>query len=178
MALKKFVGGYISMNESQISFQVMNSKFYANLSGHSVLLAKNKPNTFFIVSQPDIRFVFSKNFDQDKSGVIVISSNEPEVIKQYKLTFGPTEKSMQSYTGEYYSAKLDIRFKIVLQDHQLLLTNNKNIDAKLTLAGENDMMINLWWMPHLIVVRNTNNTIQGIELNSPLARLLRFTKVK
>ncbi|MEO6734637.1 MAG: serine hydrolase domain-containing protein [Ferruginibacter sp.] len=178
MALKKIEGSYISDNGLQINFRLHNKKFYADAFGQSFLLLKNIKDTFSFIVDPNVKFYFSKNIDKDKMGVVLFPNQEPQRIKKYNSNTIYSDAILQLYTGIYFSTELDCRFAIILKDHQLVLTNNKYKDAKLTLIGNNDIIDESGLLSRLKIFRDTNNKIKGFEVNSGQVMHLRFNKIE
>ncbi len=80
--------------------------------------------------------------------------------------------------GTYYCPELGCKYEIVLKDHQLMLTNAKYNDTKLTLVNTNYLTNDNWWMNHLVMLRDAKNNITGFEVNSGRIMHLRFDKIK
>jgi hypothetical protein len=78
----------------------------------------------------------------------------------------------------YYCPELDCKYGIVLKDHHLMLTNSKYNDAKLTLIGKDHLINDNWWINHLMMKRDSKNSIIGFEVNSGRVMHVRFNKIE
>ncbi|MBA2500541.1 MAG: serine hydrolase [Chitinophagaceae bacterium] len=176
--LKQVEGNYLSDAGLQLKFSIRNGKFYTEAFGQSYLLIQRQKDTFSLFNDPNIQFYFGKNFDKRKSGVIILPNQEPQSIKKYSTNEVFNDTILKAYTGTYFSTELDCSFKIVLKDHQLLLTNNKYNDANLILVGKDNIIDKSEILSHLKILRNTNNKITGFEVNSGRFMHLKFHKIK
>jgi CubicO group peptidase (beta-lactamase class C family) len=174
--LKSRLGDYISAEGNTLSLEVKNDSLYYRVGTNAYLLVKASAHVFYMFYDPDILFDF--NSPQDRKTLSVTTTNEEFQFKKYQKKTLTDDKSLQEYTGDYYSPELDCNYGIILKDHQLYLTNNKYNDAKLTLAGSDHLLSDNWWMNHLLIIRNNSHQIAGFEVNSSRVMHLKFIKVK
>ena len=177
VSARNFAGNYLSDAGAQFSFKLSNQKLYWDRYGRSDLLLKAEKDTFSVAKSPEIKFVFSISGARDT----LVKQYWPEgerLLQKYTLDSIQTDKQLQTYTGTYYCPELDCKYGIVLKNRQLMLTNNKYGDTKLTLLGKDDLQNNFWWMGHLKVLRNNKNQITGFEVNDGRIMHLRFNKIE
>ena len=99
-------------------------------------------------------------------------------LKKYRKDTSQTDALLKKYTGIYYCPELDCRYRIVLKDHHLLLTNAKYNDTKLTLVGTEHLINDYWWINHLLILRDSKKNISGFEVNSGRIQHLKFNKIE
>jgi len=71
-----------------------------------------------------------------------------------------------------------LKYGIVVKDHQLMLTNAKYSDTRLTLVNSEHLTNDYWWINHLIMIRDNKNNITGFEVNAGRIMHLKFNKIK
>ena len=89
-----------------------------------------------------------------------------------------TDEVLKKYTGVYYCPEPDCQYGIVLKHHQLMLTNTKYNDTKLTLVNSEHLKSDYWWINHLVVTRDSKKNITGFEVNSGRIMHLKFNKIR
>jgi hypothetical protein len=176
LKMKRFVGDYIAEDGVRFSYVMANQKLYLKTPGQTMLLMKAEKDTFYIFNNPEVKFLFSVT-PQGTATVTQHWSGNTRSFAPYKSET-LTDKQLKEYTGIYYSPELDTKYGIELKDNQLVLTNSKYNDAKLTLAGPDHLLSNLWWMNHLLVKRNSKKEIIGFEVNSGRIMHLQFDKIQ
>lgn len=176
LRIKNYIGDYISEDGVRFSYTLANQKLYLKTPGQTLLLMKAEKDTFQLFSDPEVKFLFNIT-PEGTSTVTQYWSGNTRSFVTYKNT-SLSDKQLQEYTGVYYSPELDTRYGIELKDNHLVLTNSKYSDAKLTLAGSENLLSNLWWMNHLQVKRNSKKQIIGFELNSGRIMHLQFDKIQ
>ena len=138
------------------------------------LLAKSLKDTFYAINNAEQKFVFSiKGKD---TLVRAITPDQVFKLKKYAKV-NPSDETLKTYTGTYYCPELDCSYGIILKDHQLILTNAKYPDTKLTLLNSDHLQNNNWWMNHLMMLRNSNDKIIGFEVNAGRLMHVRFNKL-
>jgi CubicO group peptidase (beta-lactamase class C family) len=177
LRFKSYIGDYIADDGSQCSFKMERQKVYWQSYGNNSLLMKSDKDTFIVFQTPSIKFVFSTTVTGDKLIKVYSNGNEQQFIK-FTLDSNQTDKQLQAYTGLYYCPELDCKYGIGLQDHHLLLTNGKYQDTKLTLRGKDHLLNELWWIKHLVILRDGKSKIIGFEVNNDRIMHLRFNKIK
>jgi CubicO group peptidase (beta-lactamase class C family) len=177
LSIKKYMGDYISDEGVQFSFSLEHQKIYWKPFGQSYLLMKAEKDTFFMFTDPEVKFVFSVT--PEKSTIVnQYWPGNNRLLVKYVSDSKLTDNQLQGYTGLYFCSELDSRYRIILKDHQLVLTNEKYNDAKLTLSGPDHLLCPLWWMNHLMIMRNNKNEITGFEVNSGRIMHLLFQKIE
>jgi hypothetical protein len=89
-----------------------------------------------------------------------------------------TDEVLKKYTGVYFCPELDCKYGIILKDHNLILTNAKYNDTKLTLVGTEHLTNDYWWMNNLLMLWDDKKNITGFEVNSGRIMHLRFNKIE
>jgi CubicO group peptidase (beta-lactamase class C family) len=176
LSLKKYVGHYIGDDGLPFSFDLKNSKLYYHIYGENNFLIQDSRDTFSIPDAPEIKFVFGQK-GKDTT-VDVITPDQSYHLRKYKKETTQSDKTLKEYTGTYYCPELDCKYSIALKDHQLILTNAKYNDAKLTLIGNNHLTNDNWWINHFMIVRDAKNKITGFEVNSGRTMHLKFKKIE
>jgi len=175
-AMKKFVGYYIGDDGLPFSFDINKDKLYYHIYDESNFLVQDSKDSFSIGVAPEIKFVFSIK-GKDTIADVITHSEFYHLIKYVNDT-SHSDKFLKTYTGTYYCPELDCKYGIVLKDHQLLLTNAKYNDAKLTLTNNNHLTNDEWWINHLYMLRDSKNNITGFEVNSGRILHLKFNKIE
>jgi CubicO group peptidase (beta-lactamase class C family) len=177
LRFKSYMGDYMADDGSQCSFNMEHQKVYRQSYGNYSLLIKADKDTFIVFQTQPIKFVFSTTVARDKLVKVYSNGIEQRFIK-FTVDSNQTDKQLQAYTGVYYCPELDCKYGVSLQDHHLLLTNSKYQDTKLTLLGKDHLLNNLWWIKHLIILRDGKSKIIGFEVNNDRIRHLRFNKIE
>jgi hypothetical protein len=175
-AMKKYLGNYIGEDGLSFSFDIKSGLLYYHIYDESNFLMKETKDTFSIAIAPNVKFVFAAKVKD--TTVDVITPDQTFHIKKYTKDTTQTDKKLMTYTGTYYCPELDCRYGIVLKDHQLILTNAKYNDAKLTLVSGDHLRNDNWWMDHLKMVRDSKNNIVGFEVTSGRIMHLKFNKIQ
>jgi CubicO group peptidase (beta-lactamase class C family) len=174
---KNFMGDYISDEGAQFSFRMENQKIYWNRYGRTSLLMKGEKDTFFMFTNPEVKFAFSVTTAKDTTVNEYWPGNNRSLSKYFTDTT-QTDQQLQMYTGTYYCPELDCKYGIAIKDHHLVLTNDKYNDTRLTLVGTDHLTSNFWWMDHLVVLRNSKEDVTGFEVHSGRIMHLRFNKIE
>jgi CubicO group peptidase (beta-lactamase class C family) len=112
---------------------------------------------------------FTGSYTSDKDKLIRDKQSADTTMPDHEL---------QAYTGTYYCPELDCNYRIILKDHQLVITNAKYKDNPLRMAGPDQLLCDYWWMNRLAVIRNDKKEITGFEVNSGRIQHLRFNKIE
>lgn len=174
--IRQFTGKYIGDNGLPVSIAIRNSRLYYRIYDENHFLIEESKDTFSIPEAPEIKFVFGLN--EKDTTVDIYTPDEIYHVKKYVQDTKQPDEILQAYTGVYYCPELDCKYGIVLKNHQLILTNAKYNDTNLTLAGSEHLTNDNWWMNHLVILRDNNNTITGFEVNSGRIMHLRFNKIE
>lgn len=174
--LRRYKGDYIGEDGLPLSLDIKNNKLYYRIFNESNFLIQDSKDSFSIPDAPQIKFAFSIKA-KDTIVDLVTPNQVYHVIKFIKDT-SQTEERLQAYTGTYYCPELDCNYSIVLNNHQLLLSNPKYNDTKITLVNNNHLLTDYWWMSHLRILRDNKENIIGFEINSGSLMHLRFNKIK
>ena len=177
-AIKKFAGNYIADDGFQINFRLNNKKLFADAFGRTFLLLKMTKDSFSLISEPGVKFLFSGPASGDTTVFVAFSADEKHLLKKYIADTSQPDQVLRAYAGTYYCPELDCKYGIALKDHHLILTNNKYPDTGLTLAGGDHLVSDFWWMNHLVIIRNSKKEIAGFEVNSGRIMHLQFNKVE
>jgi hypothetical protein len=178
IAIKKYAGSYISDDGLQINFRLSNKKLYADTFGRTFLLTKGERDSFSLFIDPGVKFLFNGHATGDTTVFAAFSRDEKHLLAKYIADTSQPDQLLQTYTGNYYCPELDCKYGIALKDHHLILTNNKYPDTRLTLAGNDHLVNDFWWMNHLLIIRDSKKEITGFEVNSGRIMHLRFNKVE
>ena len=150
---------------------------YWEHNGIADLLYPGQKESFSVAKTPEIKFVFGTMSNRGVSVHEYWPDNERLLVK-YTPDSSPGGKQLQLYTGVYYCPELDCNYGIILKDHDLLLTNNKYNDTKITLAGKDDFFTDFWWIHHVKMINDSTNKIIGFEVNEGRVMHLRFNKIQ
>lgn len=172
-SIKKFLGSYINNEGTAFNFLLRNRKLY--LKDGSLLMPAGINAFTFEAGSSTAKFVFAEGVNKKPVVTVTYKTNKWE-LHQYYAAEHYSDKQLAAYTGSYYSPELDCKYGIVLKDHHLVLTSSKYDDAKLTLAGSDQMTNDNWWMGNLLVTRK-GKKITGFEINSSRVRHLKFRKI-
>ena len=175
LSVQKYLGYYISEDGLLCNFDIKNSKLYFHIDDENNFLIKELKDTFSIFSAPEIKFVFG--IKAKDTAVDIKTPDQVYHLVKYIRDTSQSDKLLQTYTGTYFCLELECKYGIVLQDHHLVLTNNKYNDTKLTLVGSDHLTNDYWWINHLKMLRNAKNDITGFEVNSGRISHLKFVKL-
>lgn len=173
--IEKFLGNYISNDGMRRNFRIEDNKLYAEANGRSDLLKESK-DTFYVFTNPAIRFYFGINPSEDTTVTAILASGEKEIFTKY-TSLALSDQVLKEYTGTFYSPELDCKYGIALKDGRLILTNEKYNDTPLTLTNHDRLLSDYWWMSHLHVLRDDGNNITGFEVNNGRVLHLQFNKL-
>ncbi len=175
MRFKNYAGEYISDEGVRFTFSVENQRMYWKPYGQTYLLGKGNKDTFSMVVDTTVKFVF--NTSNGNTTVDQYWPGNERLLTKFLIDTTQTDAQLQAYAGAYYCPELDCKYGIAVKDHHLLLTNNKYNDAELTLAGADHLFSDYWWMNHLVITRNNKKEITGFEVNSGRVMHVRFNKL-
>lgn len=173
----RFTGDYLGEDGDQFSFSISNQKMYASSYGQSTLLLQESKDTFSLFTNPAVKFVFQ--FSSQKTSLVHLYWPEDnKLMRKYVPDSIQSDKTLQAYTGTYYSPELDCHFSISLKEHHLVLSSNKYADKPLMLIGKDDILDKNGLLSYIKIRRDRMDKIIGFEVNSGIIRHLRFNKVK
>jgi len=176
LSLKKYLGDYIDETGLPFSFDIKDGKLYYHIYDDHNFLIREQKDTFSIPDAPDIKFVFGVKAKDTL--VDILTPDQVYHLKKYKKDTTQTDEVLIKYTGLYYCPELDCKYGIVLKDHQLMLTNSKYNDTKLTLVNSEHLKSDYWWINHLVMTRDSKKNINGFEVNSGRIMHLKFNKIR
>jgi len=175
LRMKQFLGDYFGEDGLPFNFMIKDSKLYYQIYGESNILVRQSKDSFIIMGNPDIKFVF--DIKPKDTTVDVITPDQLYHIKKYIKDTTQGDALLQTYTGEYYCPELDCKYGIVLKDHHLVLTNNKYNDTKISLINSEHLTTGYWWIDHLQILRDDKKKVTGFEINSGRIKHLKFVKL-
>ncbi len=173
---KKFLGSYISDEGIVSSFDQKKRRLYYNVQGESNFLIMELKDTFSMAKSPEAKLVFGIKA-KDTMVDIKIPNDKVYHFTKFRMDTLHNDAQLKVYTGTYYCPELNCKYGIVLKDHQLMLTNDKYDDTKLTLTSPNDLSSDYWWMDHLKLIRDNKKKVTGFEVNSGRVMHLKFNKI-
>jgi hypothetical protein len=176
LQFKNYMGDYISDEGVQFTFAMQDQKIYWKPYGQTYLLMKDAKDTFSMVTNPEVKFIFGER--EKMATVDQYWPDNKRSLTKFIADTSQTDKQLQAYTGIYYCPELDCKYGIAVKDHHLVLTNNKYNDTRLTMAGADHLLSDYWWMDHLLLLRNSKKEITGFEVNSGRIMHLRFNKIE
>lgn len=169
--IRKYVGEYISDEGTLFNFVLKNNRFYWQRYGNSDLLLPVGKDSFVVANAPDVKFTFSHKNKQTS-----VYQSWPGADRTLTHSANATRR-LESYAGVYYSAELDCKYSIVLEDGKLVLTNNKYEKSDLRQVGDH-FFTDYWWMRHLKMTTNNKNVVVGFEVNDGRVMHLKFKKIQ
>lgn len=176
-SVQKFLGNYVSDDASAFRVAIRHQKCVLLYeTGGLALLTPVSRDTFAVFGHPEVTYVFSINGKKGK----VIDQYWPGRSRHF-VTYDPrpkTDQQLQAYTGSYTSAELECTYRILLKDHQLILSGDKGKDIPLKLYGEDQLTNNTWFMPNIMMTRDRQNRITGFEVNSDRVMHLPFRRMR
>ncbi len=139
------------------------------------LLFKEADGSYSIPTQPENKVRMS--IAGKDTVVDFITPQETFHLVKYR-DIQKTDEMLSKYTGTYYCPELEVHYTIFLKDHELYLGHIKYNDSRLQLVATDHMDTNLWWMGHLLMLRDKKGAITGFEINSGRVEHVRFDKIK
>lgn len=176
LTLKNYLGDYIDETGLPFSFDIKDSKLYYHIYDDHNFLIREQKDTFSIPAAPDIKFVFGNKAND--TTVDVLTPDQVYHLRKYRKDTTQSDEVLKKYTGLYYCPELDCKYGIELKNHQLMLTNAKYSDKKLTVVNSEHLTNEYWWINHLLMIRDSKKNITGFEVNSGRIMHLKFNKIK
>ncbi|CAN5581218.1 hypothetical protein BH11BAC3_BH11BAC3_33240 [soil metagenome] len=173
---KKFTGNFIGDDGLAFSFDLKSSRLYYHIFDETNFLIKELKDTFSIPEAAEVKFVFG--IKSKDTTVTVITPDKTYYLSKYIKDTAQNDNLLKTYTGIYHCPELDCKYGIIIKDHQLMLTNVKYNDTKLTMVSHDHLSTDFWWMDHLKILRDTKKQIIGFEVNSGRVMHLKFNKIK
>lgn len=174
-AFQPFTGHYISEDGLLFYFGIRDRTLFVNANTRNNFLIPESGNTFSVWSSPDTKFSF--NISGPDTLIEIRYPNRIRHLQKYIPGVSYPDDVLNQYTGTYYSPELDCSYAIHLKDHQLYLTHSKYRDSKLTLLGPDHLQTDKWWMNHMMMLRDGQNRLIGLEINSGRVMRLQFNKL-
>ena len=84
----------------------------------------------------------------------------------------------EDLTGDYYSAELDVRYSISIENDQLVAKHRRHGTANLTPAWREDFRCDWWFMRSVEFDRDKQGNIEGLTVNQWQSRNHKFIKLK
>lgn len=174
---KKLMGDYASDDGARFYFLMKDQKItWIAGTGNRFLLIKGANDTFFVRTDPTVKFVFKSS--GTSSTVDEYWPGNHRFLEWYDNNAPVPDQESKQYTGEYFCPELNCSYRIEAKNQQLVLTNTKYPDARLRLAGRDRMFSPVWWMGYCQIIRNKKKQIQGFEVNTGRVMHLRFNKIQ
>ncbi len=173
---KKFLGDYTGDDGVPFNIYLKGGALYYQVYNETNFLIKENRDSFSVGQDPSVKFVFAlKNKD---TLLTVITPDQNYYSKKYRNDTAAGDLVLKKYTGTYYCPELDCKYGIELKNHQLILTNSKYNDTKLSLIGTDHLLSDYWWMNHLKVLYDSSQKIIGFEVNAGRIEHLKFNKIE
>lgn len=176
LSVKKFLGSYISEEGIVFNFDLKNSRLYYHVQDESDFLIKGSKDTFSMAKSPEVNLVFAIKA-KDTTVDVKVPDDKVYHFTKFRMDTLQNDNQLKMYTGTYYCPELDCKYGIILKDHQLVLTNDKYDDTKLTVASPDYLSSDYWWMDHLRMTRDKDKKVTGFEVNSGRVMHLKFNKI-
>ncbi len=134
-------------------------------------ITNTEGNTYEILNNPSIQFVFSELKD-DFTQILTVFQNGNETICKRKEKFDSSSLNIEDYAGNFYSEELDATYLLFLEDGKLKVKianydaqelNIYDIDAFTTDEGS-------------VSFSRSNGVIKGFELDAGRVTNLKFEK--
>nr|WP_198160784.1 serine hydrolase domain-containing protein [Pedobacter panaciterrae] len=176
MEVNKWAGTYLAANGYKVSITSKGAELLVNGSS---ALAPESANLFHIVSRPSVKYQFSTDPKTKKTQLLLIT---PALLKPMELS-RVTEKPLSAaelsvYVGNYYSDELGCSFQIKQKGAELLISNKRYNDSKVTLLDPDHLFTEYEFLSHILLRRDARNKILGFDLNSGETMGLFFKKEK
>ena len=177
LSVLKYMGNYISDEAVRFSYKLNGQQLFWISPGGSFLLAKTQNDTMVMLSNPDVKFLFSTNSTKDTIVDQYWTGNHRKLVKFNLPTTDPIQldKELKEYAGTYYSPELDSKFSWTLEKHKLKVTNNKSVNLVLDFIQKDKFASGTYF---ITFKRNNTNQITGYEISTGRVRHLVFTKME
>ncbi len=145
--LSSFVGDYQEKNSDLLmSFFIENDtlKVRTSMGKMAVPLLSDSKNIFYRQNSKNVVYNFYNIFEHNKNSDFDLSVDFGEARFYFeKIELFPKEKINESdYIGEFYSDELDVTYKIIEDNNNLILSFPNNEDIKLFSRRENEFGTN------------------------------------
>jgi CubicO group peptidase (beta-lactamase class C family) len=176
LSVVKYMGNYISDEAVRFSYKLNGQQLFWISPGGSFLLAKTQNDTMVMLSNPDVKFLFSTNSKKDTIVDQYWTGNHRKLVKFNLPTTDPVQldKELKEYTGTYYSPELDTKFSWTLEKHKLKVTNNKSVNLVLDYIQRDRFASGAYFVNFK---RDAADQISGYEISTGRVRHLVFTKM-
>ena len=176
LSVLKYMGNYISDEAVRFSYKLNGQQLFWISPGGSFLLAKTQNDTMVMLSNPDVKFLFSTNSTKDTIVDQYWTGNHRKLVKFNLPTTDPVQldKELKEYTGTYYSPELDTKFSWTLEKHKLKVTNNKSVNLVLDYIQRDRFASGAYFVNFK---RDAADQISGYEISTGRVRHLVFTKM-
>lgn len=173
---KKYTGNYIGEEGLPFKIEIADNKLNFQIYAQRGELIKAAADKFVIADAPQISFAFSIA-GRDTLLNIITPDDDLHLFK-YADMAKQTDQSLSRFTGSYYSPELNCKYDIELKDHELVLTNSKYPDTKLTVLNNDHLKSDHWWINHIKMLYDAKKDVIGFEVNSGRIMHLKFDRVK
>jgi len=174
---RQFLDNYVSDDAVAFAVTIRNDKcVLVNERGATSLLKPVNGRTYAYFGQPEATFVFSRGTKNEK----ILDEYWPGRSRHF-VTYDPrvkTDAELSRYTGVYFCEELDCSYRILLKDHQLILSGDKGNDIPLKLYGDDQLTNTTWYMPNIMMLRDKQHQILGFEVDSDRVMHLPFIKLE
>jgi CubicO group peptidase (beta-lactamase class C family) len=170
----KYAGNYIGEDGLQLNIDIKKDRIHYKINNQGNFLIRDSKDSFSIPDAPQVKFIFS--IRAKDTIVDIVTPNQVYHNIKYINETSQTDENLRKYTGTYYSPELDCNYGIELRDHHLFLTSAKYNDSRITLAGNNHLLTDNWWISHMNVIRDSKENIIGFEINAGGIMHLRFNR--
>lgn len=170
IAVKKVAGEYVAHNGEKVRLNWEKGSLYAD----SILLNLAKGDLWYSPNDPDLRYHF-RNGTTSTLQVETSGPNPP--VSFHKITTFPKSLfALKTYCGNYKTDEIDYSFTISIQKGKLVLTDERHGSTEIAMYGANDLYPGFYFIDHLVVVRDKQGKITGLELARGFTANLIFKK--
>lgn len=135
---------------------------------------------FFFEVEPQTQVEFLLEADGTITGMKTITSSGEYEYDRVEVSL--TSNDLMQYDGAYYSPELDIYWRIVVEDGNLVVKRRKYVDSQLTPLFSDAFSDD--WTPlmgypttYLVIFeRDMNSTITGLRVSGSRVRHLKFVR--
>ena len=137
---------------------------------------------FFIEDEPDVYVEFQAGSTGNSESIKTITISGEYTYDRVE-NVAPAIEALEDYTGHYYSAELDLSWRIHLIDDYLIVKRRKYVDTKLsplfTNAFSDDWQpIMEWPLTYTIIFeRDEARSVSGFRVSGSRIRHLKFVRV-
>lgn len=165
--MRNYLGDFLLNDGRNISFKIINEKFYRSMEGQpdAELLPQSETN-FYYKDREFLEIEFRKN-ENEKADEFNLSANG-NIVQTGSRLVKESKQELEKYLGTYSHDVLNIVVSVFTKNGQLMIKHFKYGSSKLSFSSEKGLFFGTeFWLNRLEFIYDDNSNVLFLKLLNP-----------